>query len=143
MTEIDLQQTDEEKTSDGLGVLIRKRRVFHGSGTSEINQFNKAENETVGSGVYLTSEAKDAAGYAYRRSRGKENSVPTVYEITLENVRLLDLRDDDNVRKVLRGFLEMVKKELAQPGLSWNYEAVLLNAVQAINQNKTNSGESS
>lgn len=128
------EREHEEEVDNGLGILLKKKTIYRGSGTSGIRQFGKAEEDTVGSGVYFTSEAKDAIGYARRRSRGKEGATPVIYESLVENMRLLDLRKDENVRKVLEGFKEVLQDKLQEPGLKWNYERVLQDAVRTINE---------
>lgn len=73
--------------------------IYHGSGTSGIAAFVRAEEDTVGSGGYFTSESKDAIGYARRRARRSKNSVPVVYESEINNLKLLDLRSLNNIKK--------------------------------------------
>ena len=118
------ERQDEEEIDNGLGILMKKKTLYHGSGISGIETFNKAEEDTVGSGIYFTSEAKDAIGYARLRSERERNpnradgapviedSVPTIYESSVENMKLCDLRKDENVKKVLGGFREVLKAEL-------------------------------
>jgi hypothetical protein len=134
------ERQDEEEIDDGIGVLVKKKTLYHGSGTSGTRTFNKAEEDTVGSGIYFTSEAKDAIGYARRRSHGKEGASPTIYESSIENMKLLDLRKTENVKKVLEGFKEVLRDKTKEPDLKWNYKAVLRRAVEAINAGKVGAG---
>src|SRR3989344_1322668 len=134
------ERQDEEEVDDGLGIFLKKKTLYHGSGTGGIEQFNKAEEDTVGSGIYFTSEAKDAIGYARRRSRGREGTLPIIYESSVENMKMLDLRKDENVKKVLEGFREVLKNKLKEPDLKWYYEESLENAVKAIDESKVNAG---
>lgn len=134
------ERQDEEEIDDGLGILVKKKTLYHGSGTSGIGTFDKAEEDTVGSGIYFTSEAKDAIGYARRRSKKKEGAQPVIYESSVENMRLLDLRKDENVKKVLDGFGKIVKQKLQEPNLNWTYEAVLQKVIEAINGGKIGAG---
>lgn len=106
---------EEESRDDGLGVFVKRKTLYHGSGTEGIAVFNKAEEDTVGSGVYFTSEAKDAVGYAKSRAGGRvrggrKDAKPVIYEAVVENMKLLDLRKDNNVKKVMEGF----KKRLVE-----------------------------
>src|SRR3989338_10655647 len=117
------ERQDEEEIDDGLGVLVKKKTIYHGSGISGIEKFDKAEEDTVGSGVYFTSEAKDAIGYARLRSKreryeqradGKpvnKDSKPVIYESSVDNIKLCDLRKDENVKKILDGFKKILKEE--------------------------------
>ncbi len=130
----------ERESNNGLDILINRKTLYHGSATQGIVSFNPAEEDTVGSGIYFTSEAKDAIGYARRRSSSRKGSSPTLYETQVENLRLVNLKRDENVKKVLEGFKEILKEKLKEPGLKWNYEAVLQRAVSAINDGKIGSG---
>lgn len=131
---------NEEEIENGQGIFLRKKTIYHGSGNSGIKSFNKAEEDTVGSGIYFTSEAKDAIGYARRRSRRKEGSSPIIYESSVENIKLLDLRKDKNVSKILEGFKKILKDKLKNQNLKWNYETILQRAIEAIDSNKIGSG---
>ncbi len=134
------ERQNEEEIDGGLGVLVKRETLYHGSGTSGIEAFNKAEEDTVGSGIYFTSEAKDAIGYARRRSRGREGTSPVIYEASVENMKLLDLRKTENVKKVLGGFKEVIKQKLKEPDLNWAYEGALQKVMEAINSGKIGAG---
>src|SRR3990167_7511519 len=102
------ERQDEEEIDNGFGVLVEKKTLYHGSGISGIKEqgkFTKAEEDTVGSGIYFTSEAKDAIGYARlraKRERGRMDeqkngkAEPTIYESSVENMKLCDLRKEEN-----------------------------------------------
>ena len=100
---------EEEPIDNGLGVFVKKKTLYHGSGTEGITTFNKAEEDTVGSGVYFTSEAKDAIGYARLRSHDKKEN-PIIYESSVENTKLCDLRKKENVEKILGGFIKWLEQ---------------------------------
>lgn len=146
------ERQDEEEIDDGLGVLMKKKTIYHGSGTSGIEKFDKAEEDTVGSGIYFTSEAKDAIGYARLRSErerrggvGKEankDAKPIIYESSIENMKMCDLRKNQNVKKVLDGFKQVLRKELKKPE-KWSWEGwgeVLEDVVEKINSGKVGAG---
>jgi len=130
----------EERTEDGLGILIKNKTLYHGSATTGINEFTKAEEDTIGSGIYFTSRAEDAVGYAKRRSRGKKGSSPIIYETVIENLKLVDLRQDDNAHKILEGFKLLLIKKLEQPGLDYFVKNACRNSIDAIDQNKVGAG---
>jgi len=146
----------EEEIDDGLGLLVRKKFLYHGSGISGIRLFNAAEEDTVGSGVYLTSEAKDATGYARRRSKqerypqradGKPviaDSVPILYETSIENLKVLDLRKSQNVKKILDGFKEVLHQKLinldVNDSKSYWLQRLLHRAIDTIDAWKVGSG---
>src|SRR3989344_6039344 len=84
---------DEEPINDGMGVFVKNRTLYHGSATPEIKKegkFKKAVESTVGEGVYLTSQTKDAIGYAHTRigsnPYGKAETEPTIYETSIESL---------------------------------------------------------
>lgn len=70
-------------------INIGKIRLFHGSPVPGISELTDAEETTVGSGVYLTSEYNAAAGYALVRANRTKN--PIVYETEISDIELLDL----------------------------------------------------
>ena len=132
----------EEEIDDGLGVFVKKKILYRGEGHrgSKEEGLKAAEDtrSTVGEGVYFTSQAKDAVGYAYERS-GLIDTAPVIYECLIENMKLLDLRKDENVKKILPSFKKILRDQLKDP----KYEKVtdhLYNAIDAIDSGKVGSG---
>lgn len=115
---------EEEPIDDGLGVFIKKKTLYHGSGTEGITALNKAEEDTVGSGVYFTSEAKDAIGYARLRAKEKRQlegkGDPIIYEAAVENAKFCDLRKEANTKKILEGFLKWVEQRKEEFTQEWS-----------------------
>ena len=140
MEKFPTEEVLEQKTEDGLGLIIKRKVLYHGSATPGIEVMNLAEEDTVGSGVYFTSEEKDANGYAKRRSRSKKESSPILYTASIENLKLLDLRQDENVKKILVGFKNVLEEKLKDPKINWAKEAAINNAIEAINLNKVSRG---
>lgn len=138
------ERQDEEVIDDGLGILLKKKTLYHGSGTGGIKSFDKAENFTVGSGIYLTSKAKDAIGYARRRARERareqKDAFPVIYESSVENMKLLDLRKDENVKKIMDGFKQILIEKLKDTDLKWYYKQNLQRAVLSINSGNVGFG---
>ncbi len=114
--------------------------------SKEIKLFDKAEEDTVGSGVYFTSEARDAIGYARRRSKSSKDKAPVIYEGSVENMKVLDLRNKENVKKILDGFKQILLKEieLNQGGDPENkkyfWRRVLEVAIEKIDSGKVAAG---
>ncbi len=141
------ERQNEEEIDDGFGVLLKKKTLYHGSGVSGIEKFNKAEEDTVGSGIYFTSEAKDAIGYARLRAERErkrnddqknENAKPVIYESSVENMKLLDCRKDENVKKVLKGFRAVeLQKLLHGTDLDWLKSASLHRVIDNIDTGNT------
>lgn len=129
--------SEEKSIDEGRGIWIKKKTLYRGSG---IGKLELAHEYTVGEGVYLTSGVEQAEGYARRRSEYGGATSPTVYEVSVEDIRLLDLRDDQNVKSLMVGFRDTIKKELEQPGVRWNYQANLLKAVEVISSGKVGGG---
>ena len=109
---------EEETTDGGLSVLIKKKTLYHGSNIKGISNFKPSEAITIGAGVYLTSEAKNAVNYARVRSYNNQED-QTIYEVFVENLKLIDLRNPDNISKIIPGFVEMLRKEKMRSDLSW------------------------
>lgn len=137
------ERQDEEEIDDGLGILVKKKTLYHGSNVSGIKnkdkdkaQFKEAEEFTIGTGVYLTSQAKDAIGYARVRSNDGRSGNAVVYEASIENLKLCDLRRDENVKKVLEGFKNVLNEKLNQPNLRYTLKQALKLNLDAINQSR-------
>lgn len=137
---------EEEKVDDSLGVFIKKRTLFHGTTIKGIKDFLKAEETTVGEGVYLTSQAKDAVGYAYRRKANRSNREnrqrvkPVVYEVSVENLRLADLRKDKNVKILLRGLLPILEEKSKSKDIKYYRQNALVEAYGLIFSGKIGRG---
>lgn len=131
---------NEEEIDDGLGIFVKNKTIYHGSGTSGIEKFTEAEEITVGSGIYFTSSAEDAIGYARIRAKSQEDKSPVVYESVIENMKLMDLRKDENVKKVLGGFKDVLANELKDPDLKWPLREIRERAIQAINSERIRAG---
>ena len=146
-----LQSENESKIDNGLGILIKKKTLYHGSNIIGIKTFHKAEEDTVGSGIYFTSEPKDAIGYAKIRSERRRNSmshvspedqdsVPVIYESLIENVKMCDLRVDENIKKVLIGFRKILKEEIIKSDIEWFRRGSLEQAIEKIDGRKIGAG---
>lgn len=90
-------------TEDGRGVIVTKKYLYHGTTIPAIKSFMEAENATIGNGVYLT-DARSAAQYANVRAGSSLETPRVVYETLLENKRIFDLRDQNNVQYILGKF---------------------------------------
>lgn len=111
---IDTLDTQEETLIDGgLGVYVKCKTLFHGTGVKDIKVFRPAEETTVGEGVYLTSELKGAIDYAKERSEVTQTD-PLVYETSIEDMKLLDLRNGENIQKILPGFQKVLEDTLSK-----------------------------
>jgi hypothetical protein len=133
---------NEEEIDDGLGVFLKNKTLYRGSGDPggkrdglKIAEDNRS---TVGEGMYFTSQAKDATSYAYERSTNSDK-IPVVYECLVENIKLLDLRKDENVKKILPEFSKILRKLLSDP--KWAlFTADLWSAIDNIEEGKVGSG---
>lgn len=132
----------EEEIDDGMGVLAKRKIIYHGSAISGIEKFNLAEEDTVGNGVYFTSDKESAAGYARSRSKGEKGATPMIYQCEVENMKLLDLRKEENVKKVMSGFREILSARLnSGEKLGWNIEGVLREAIDNIDRGNIGVGK--
>lgn len=133
-------ELNEEIIDGGLGVLVRNKTLYYGSDISGIEKLRPAREDTVGNGVYFTSDEQAAMGYARRRSHNREDRSSAVYEIAIENMKLLDLRKGENVKRILGGFKEILEQKLKEPELRWDQETVLQKAIEAINAGAVGAG---
>jgi hypothetical protein len=85
-------------------LFINTLTLYHGSGTPGIEDLNVATEDTVGRGIYLVDNPRDASGYASRRSREKGNVRPIVYETKVENLKLVNLDNQSKLDEVMQGF---------------------------------------
>lgn len=133
-------EKDEEIIDDGLGILITKKIIYHGSDVQGISRFTKAIDATVGNGIYFTSEADKAEGYAQIRSSGKKDVSPVVYEASIENVKLLDLRNTENIQKILPGFKKLLMEQTAREDTTWWVAGAINTSIEAIDAGKITTG---
>jgi len=102
---------------------------------------NSAIETTVGEGIYLTSDLNAARGYAERRVNSPHITVtepiPVVYDVNIENARLINLRKSSTLSAILPGFRALIWSTLTD-GIDkpWNYEAVLSRALETIDTGK-------
>lgn len=141
------ERQDEEEIDGGLGVFIKRKIIYHGSGIGGIQKFTPAEEDTVGSGIYFTSQPKDAIGYARIRSKRErspqradghpviENSVPVIYESSIENIKLCDLTKDENATKILLGLRQFLHNKEQNPELNpkvRNFASLLIKKIDTL-----------
>jgi len=117
-------------TKDDLAAIVGTGLLYHGSGIQGITHFREAEEDTLGSGAYFTSEVTSAEGYARGRAR-QATSSPTVYSVSVEGLRFIDLRDRKTLDVVMDCFADILRERLNEP-LPWNDRAVTENAIDAI-----------
>jgi len=103
---------DEEPINDGEGVFIKKKTLYHGTTVKGIKKFKEADDATIGYGIYLTSKAEDAIGYANVRMENRSEPDPVIYECSVENFKLADLRIDKNIEKIMDGFASFVSQKI-------------------------------
>ncbi len=140
MEQFEQNLPSEESIEDGKAVLIREKTLYHGTGIEDIEQFQPAEETTIGEGVYLTSQRESAEGYAQGRARARGGN-PVVYEGKIENLKLLDLRNDATVEEILDGFLPILEEKRKQEGIPWFEENVLDAAIADIKAHKVKAGQ--
>lgn len=136
------QTENEEISEDGLSVIVKNKSLYHGSAVSGIKSFNNAEDETIGSGLYCTSKADKAIGYARGRSRArnKDNGgSPIIYEVKITDLRLANLRSNENVQNLLSGYEKVLRKELLEnKKLQWFMTMNIEKALELFKEGKVN-----
>lgn len=133
------ERQGEHHEEDHLGLILTKKTLYHGSGINGISLFQPAEEDTVGRGIYFTSGAEAAIGYATlraqreryeQRSDGKAvlpDAKPTLYEISIEHARLCDLRTDENITEIMRDFSPVLVGALQAPAAQGSKNKYLRN----------------
>lgn len=96
-------------------IQISRKTLYHGSRVRGLTEINPAEDDTVGAGVYLTSEPMWAAGYAHIRTSNPAEK--TVYETEVQDLKLLDLTDQSGALPLLGKFMvqELLKFKERHP----------------------------
>lgn len=135
------QRQEEVPIDDGFGVHIKSKTLYHGSATPGIKQLGIAGEDTIGKGVYLTSEPIKGLGYGRRsasETKEPENkNKPTIYETTIRDIKLADLRKQENVDRLLPGFKEFLKQQINKLDTKttsgyWQREAIIKNSLPAF-----------
>ena len=122
-------------------LFIKTLTLYHGSGAPGVESFNVAVEDTVGKGVYLVDNREDAAGYARRRARGKEDTQPVVYEAKLENLKLVNLDNQSKLDEIMRGFaIELRHIKVSSPEAPWYVPATIDRRLEEI-QNGIRAGQ--
>jgi hypothetical protein len=136
-----LDSQKETSVDGGLGIHIKQKTLFHGTGVKDIQVFRPAEETTVGEGVYLTSQLQGAVDYARDRSEVTQTD-PLVYETSIEDIKLLDLRNDENIQKILPGFQRLLEEILTKltDEDPWYRQAGIVNILEHIRENKIKVG---
>ncbi|MBF6137809.1 hypothetical protein IU501_33095 [Nocardia otitidiscaviarum] len=117
-------------------VVLDRATLYHGSATPGITAFERAEDDTVGAGVYLAHEA--TAG-EYARHRAGDAGTPVLYEVEIAHARLVDLTDQATVADVLTGFRAVLHTEhdrVARTGGSWHWEGALRQMIGEIDSGR-------
>lgn len=127
-----VNETSKTEVSSLPEVIIDKKELYHGSRSSDIKDFNAAEETTIGEGVYLTSDPEAASGYAKRRSKLNTEFVPTVYKVEVNDLKMADLRNPAGEK----AFAELLKQRLLdtikKPDLKWFQQAAIQETLTKI-----------
>ncbi|MFF2088621.1 hypothetical protein ACFVVM_32960 [Nocardia sp. NPDC058176] len=118
-------------------VTLERHVLYHGSATPGIDEFDAAEEDTLGTGVYLTDEAA-ARGYAHHRAQ--HGGVPVLYRVEVEKARLIDLTDQSTVTAVMNDFRQDLVVErhrvLADQTGSWAWPMALDQLIDEIDSGR-------
>jgi glutaredoxin-like protein NrdH len=91
-------------------VRLESATLWHGSATTGIRQLERAEEDTVGRGVYF-AENDIAVGYARHRARQAGTDTPVLYSASVRDARLVDLTDQTTLDQVMAGFQSVLAAE--------------------------------
>ncbi|MFA5087310.1 MAG: hypothetical protein WC470_03360 [Candidatus Paceibacterota bacterium] len=130
---LEAKENSNESEDDSLELFIDNKELYHGSGTKGIKELRGSGNTTIGNGIYLTSKEEDALCYAKSRyNEESKNKEPTIYQVSIENIKLLDLRKIENIKKILLGFRPILEQELKKPNLKWIVIDSIEESIKAI-----------
>ena len=115
---------------------VERLTLYHGTGTSNVEEFKDSVATTVGSGVYLTSSFDAGAGYSLLRTE-HEGQKFTVYEAEIKNMKLLDLTGAESwalLGKIMAPELEKAKNRTDFPAdwQQYHKDAFHRHATQAL-----------
>jgi len=114
-------------------VLIDHMTLYHGSATPGITEMLPADEYTVGTGVYLTDNPNNAAGYARRSAYGTKTNEGIVYAVGINNMKLANLDNPDKLQEVMEGFSGKLTEQLSTlDEKDWLRRSVLERTLEAI-----------
>jgi len=117
-------------------LLLERKILYHGSATPGINEFDHAQETTVGSGVYFVDNPADAKGYAERRAKSNGNLTPVVYEVEIDKARLANLSSPQKLQDVMAGFAQVLeqRKSSLPPESPWFVTSSIDKSLEAIHK---------
>ncbi|MGH7157234.1 MAG: hypothetical protein ACREGG_03955 [Candidatus Saccharimonadales bacterium] len=123
-----------QESSEPPELLLEHKVLYHGSSASGIDEFNHAEETTVGSGVYFVDNPTDAAGYAKRRAKRSEQLSPVVYKVEIDKTRLANLSSPQKLQEVMEGFAQVLEQKKASlpPESPWFVASAIDKSLEAI-----------
>lgn len=132
LLERDIQLKNGEKIKF-CSTQIERMRLYHGSPVAGIEVFKEAEEETIGSGVYLTSFRDAARGYGLQRTADHPGSTPVLYETEITNLNILSLTTPAAVTDFMKFFRQelFVWRREVMPTKPWD-ERQRMNCDNAI-----------
>lgn len=108
-------------------IKVNSKELYYGANKPDIKNLRIAEEDTIVSGVYLTSDKNIALGYAKHRS--VSNGIPTVYTVIVSKTKFLDLTDNNTLQEVMDGFLEILKKRTSGGWAAQNVRQEVINII--------------
>lgn len=126
--EVEKYAFEDEPTSDGLGLVVHDKTLYHHSFLS-----------VLGDRIYLTPQEKIAASYALSKFPKKEKNNSAIREVKLQNAKLLDLRRKENIKIILAGFKISLQEKLENSKLDWASETALQTTLQNLTSDKIKS----
>ena len=111
---IHLSQAEALTAQEPPELYIDHATLYYGSPNPGISALRVAEETTVGAGIYLTSMREAAEGYALHRGGGATDPHATVYEVSLEHLKVANLCNQPMLSAVMSGYLR-VRYQLTLP----------------------------
>ena len=106
--------------------------LFYGASISGIKELRRAEETTIGEGLYLTSQLEAAEGYAKRRAKINPESMPTVYQVEVSNLKMADIRGSQALETFAMKLKNRLQEERKKPNLPWYVQNAIVGTLERI-----------
>ncbi len=128
--EIESYAFEDEPTSDGLGVFVHKKDLFH-------TPKHPSQPISARANLYLIPHEEIAIHYAKTKFSPVQ---PVVSSARVQSLKLVDFRKKENAKIFLAGFKTYLIHKLETENLNWLKEIAVRTAIENINPEKIKSG---
>lgn len=121
---------EDEPTPDGLGFFVHEKNLFH-------TPRHPSQPISAKSSLYFVPEEKIAIHYA----KTKFSPIhPVIASVKIQNLKLLDFRNKENLKVFLVGFRNHLSFRLENEKLNWLEEIAVKTALENTNPAQVSKG---